>query len=289
MTDLRNLLASALLLCALPSAFGQTTVSPSSYAFSNGVHPTFSFVFEGTDVRYVESYWRDELKGVSSSVSSKKELIGAAAILPQVSTDTVRILMKAEMRKGSPLLTAHVAIFTIDGYISPNSERRQYEAALAFVQQRSTALRRQLAQQELSNAEKELSRSTSERDGLTREKERALSSIEKSVQRAGSATEEEQRLKAELDERAARLEAMRPKATTDEQAQIELKALEKEQEKAMASERKAQETERAMSKKAEDLRWEVKKLEEDVVRKEAEIARETALVEALREKLAAIE
>ncbi len=143
------------LLSALILATGllaqQTAVEVSSFAFSDGVHPTFSFLFEGTDVKYVESFWRDELKKISTSVSSKKEVIGAGALLPQVSPDTVRILVKAEQRKNSPLITAHVAILTTAGYVGPTTNERAYEAARAFVQQHSTALRRQLAQQELTH------------------------------------------------------------------------------------------------------------------------------------------
>lgn len=290
MEQLRNTLLLLLLLASALSGQAQTKVGPSSYAFSNGVHPTFSFIFEGTDVRYVESYWRDELKQLSSSVISKKEIIGAAAFLPQVSSDTVRILMKAEQRKNSPLLTAHVAIFTTKGYVSPSSDPAQYEAALAFVQQRSTALRKQLAQQEFSNAEKGLARLNSELDGLRRDKERALSSIEKSVQKEAAAGTEQLDLKKEMDERAKRIAALRPTAASgDEEAQIELKALEKEQEKALKGEGKAQASESAMRKKAEELRWEVKKNEAEQLRKETEIARQTTLVKALREKLSVIE
>lgn len=290
MEQLRNTFFLLLLLASTLRGQAQTTVGPSSYAFSNGVHPTLSFIFEGTDVRYVESYWRDELKQVSSSVISKKEIIGAAALLPGVSSDTVRILMKAEQRKNSPLLTAHVAIFTTQGYVSPSSDPAQYQAALAFVQLRSTALRRQLAQQEFSNAEKALARLNSELNGLRRDKERALSSIEKSEQKETSAGTEQLDLKLEMDERGKRIAALRPTAASgDEEAQIELKALEKEQAKAIKREGKAQGSEVSMRKKAEGLRWEVKKNEEEQVRKETEIARQTVLVKALQEKLAAIE
>ncbi|HRF78510.1 MAG TPA: hypothetical protein PL070_00350, partial [Flavobacteriales bacterium] len=60
------------------SLAAQNTVEVSSFAFSDGVHPTFSFFFEGTDTKYVESFWRDELKKISTAVSNKKEVIGQA-------------------------------------------------------------------------------------------------------------------------------------------------------------------------------------------------------------------
>ncbi|MEX1132841.1 MAG: hypothetical protein WEC15_06425 [Flavobacteriales bacterium] len=69
----------------------------------------------------------------------------------------------------------------------------------------------------------------------------------------------------------------------------ELNALLKEQTRTESSMRKAQESERAMIKKADDLTWQIKKNAEDQVKKEAEIARQETLVDALREKLAAIE
>lgn len=291
MKDLRNLLASAILFCATLSAQGQTKVTPGSFPFSNGIHPTFSFIFEGTNVKYVESYWRDELKKISHGVSSKKEVVGAGALIPAVSPDTVRVLMKAEQRKGSPLLTAHVAIFTTAGYVGPDSDPKVYAAGQAFVQQHSTALRRQLAQQELSLAEKALGRARTELAGLKREKERAEQSVVKSQQKGVQAVEEQQRTKAVLEELAPRVEAKRSEENTtpSEEGAKELKALLKEQTRAESSLRKAQDGERAMIKKAEDLAWQIKQNEEDQVRKEAEIARQETLVEALREKLSAIE
>lgn len=290
MKELRTLLTSALLLGAFSHGQAQTKVTPGSYGFSNGVHPTFSFIFEGTDVKYVESYWRDELKKISHAVSSKKEVVGAGALLPAVSPDTVRILMKAEQRKGSPLLTAHVAIFTTGGYVGPDSDPKVYAAGEAFVQQHSTALRRQLAQQELSLAEKALARASTELSGLKREKERAEQSVVKSRQKAAEAIEEQQRSKVALEELAPRVEAKRSEvgSAPSEEGTKELNALQKEQTRTENSLRKAQESERAMLKKADDLTWQIKKNEEDQVRKESEIARQETLVEALREKLSAI-
>jgi len=291
MKDLRNLLAAALLLFATLSAQGQTKVTPGSFPFSNGIHPTYSFIFEGTNVKYVESYWRDELKKISHGVSSKKEVVGAGALIPAVSPDTVRVLMKAEQRKGSPLLTAHVAIFTTAGYVGPDSDPKVYAAGQAFVQQHSTALRRQLAQQELTAAEKALGRARTELTGLQREKERAASSVVKSQQKAAEAREAQQRTQAELDELGPRIEAKRNElsASPSDEGTKELNALLKEQTRTGNSQRKAQESERTMSKKADDLAWQIKKNEEEQVRKEAEIVRQETLVNALREKLAAIE
>lgn len=290
MITLRNTLLAASLLLCVDLTFAQTSVTPSSFAFSNGVHPTFSFVFEGTDVKYVESYWRDELKRISASVSTKKELIAAGALLPQVSPDTVRILVKAEQRKNSPLLTAHVAILTTAGYVGPTTNERAYEAARAFVQQHSTALRRQLAQQELTSAEKGLSQLRTELNNLQRERERTKSSIEKSRQRAAEAVTDQQKARATMDELTPRVEAKRLEVaqTPSDAGTKELNDLLKQQTKAQDTERKALETERNMVKKGEELELQVKKFDEDELRKQEAITRQETLVGSLREKLDAI-
>jgi hypothetical protein len=289
-----NTLRSSLLVTSIALCIGllsaQATVTPSSFAFSNDVHPTFSFVFEGTDVKYVESYWRDELKKMSASVSVKKEVIAAGALLPQVSPDTVRILVKAEQRKNSPLLTAHVAILTTAGYVGPTTNERAYEAARAFVQQHSTALRRQLAQQEITTAEKGLTQLRTELSNLQRERERAKSSIEKSRQRAAEAVTDQQKARATMDQLTPRIEAKRVEVaqTPSDAGTKELNDLLKQQTKAQDTERKALETERNMVKKGEELELQVKKYDEDELRKQEAIARQETLVGTLREKLDAI-
>lgn len=287
MSPFRSLLAALLLSGSLSA---QVTVEPSSYGFSNGVHPAFSFVFEGTDAKYVESYWRDELKKISSSVTNKKEVIGLAALVPQVSTDTVRIYVKAEQRKGQPTVLAHVAIQTTAGFVSPNSEARVYDAGLAFVQQRSTQLRRQLAEQELSLAERGLGKLRNELDNLKREKERAEAGIAKSEQRAAEAVNEQHRARKEADELGPRIAAMQAEmgATPDKEGQKELSGLIREKDRALSDDRKAQDLERDMLKKADDLNWAIKKNVEDQARKSEEIARQETLVNSLKEKLTTI-
>ena len=285
-----SILLSLVFTLSLASAQAQTSVTSGSFGFSNGVHPTFDFIFEGTDVKYVESYWRDELKKISHDVSTKKEVTGAGALLPQVSPDTVRVQMKAEQRKGSPLLTAHVAIFTTQGYVGPNSDAKVYEAATAFVQQHSTALRRQLAQQELTEAEKGLARLRTDQSNLQREKERAESSIEKSKQRGAEAVVEQERAKVELDDLTKRIDAQRNEVASapSEEGTKELNALLKEQTRTLEKSRKAMELEHDMKKKVEDLTFAVKKNVEDQGRKQDEIARQEVLVNTLRQKLADI-
>ncbi|HRD54130.1 MAG TPA: hypothetical protein PKY96_15945 [Flavobacteriales bacterium] len=271
-------------------AHAQQTVQVSSFSFSTGIHPTLSFQFEGTDVKYVESWWKDELKRVSRDVSNKKEVVAAGALMPQVSPDTVRVLMKAEQRKGAPFVMAHVALLTQEGWLSPSSDMRSFEAAKAYVHQQSTLLRRQLAQQELTTAEKGLAKLNSELSMLQREKERAEASIVKANERAVEAIAEKERLAKEAEEQAKRVEAQRKENATDPSAEgeKELAELVKQQAKLQEKRSKAIAEEAQQKKKGEELAWEVKKNLQDQDRKRAEISKQEQLVKAMREKLESI-
>lgn len=287
---LHSLRSMLFVLITAPAVHPQTVVTNGSYGFSDGVHPTFDFTFEGTDVKYVEGFWRDELKKISNDVSSRKEVIGGGALIPQVSPDTVRVLVKAEQRKGAQLLTAHVAILTTQGYLGPTGEARAVAAATAFVQQHSTALRRQLVQQELADAEKGLARLRSELSALQREKERAGSSIEKCGQRGAGAVTEQERTKEELEELDKRVDTKRSEvaASPSEEGTKELNALLKERTRTQERSRKAMELEHDMKKKIEDLTFAIRKNTEDQGRKQEEVARQEVLVTTLQEKLSAI-
>lgn len=268
----------------------QAQVSVSSFAFGSGIHPTLSFQFEGTDAKYVEAWWKDELKRISREVSSRKEVIGHGALLPQVSRDTVRILVKAEQRKGAPFTAAHVAILTTEGWVGPNGDAKAFEAGKAFVQERSTLLRRQLAQQELTLAEKGLARLTSELSGLQREKERAETGIERARQREAEAANEQEQWRREGDAAAAKREAAAKAqaAEPDAQGQKELAELAKAQARAAEKQQKAAREEAQARERQQQLALEVRRLQEEAERKAAEAARQEQLVRALREKLAAI-
>lgn len=283
-----SLFAASVLIATWLNA--QATVSVSSFSFSNGVHPTLSFQFEGTDVDYVESWWKDELKRVSREVTNKKEVVAASAVLPQITADTVRVLMKAEQRKGAPFTVAHVAFLTNEGWVGPSSDTRVFEGAKAYVQQQSTLLRRQLAQQELTVAEKGLARLSQELSNLQRDKERAESSIEKAKLRAAEAVLEQERLAREQEELTRKSDAQRKENADEPDAEGEkaLGELLKEQSKSQARHGKAIEEEAHQKKKAEELAWEVKKNAEAQLRKRDEVARQEQLVKAMREKLEAI-
>ncbi len=279
-----------ILALATVGARAQSSVQVASFSFSSGIHPTLSFQFEGTDAKYVESWWKDELKRVSQDVSNKKEVVGAAALLPQISPDTVRVLVKAEQRKGMPFAMAHVAILTRDGWVGPASNAQVFEGAKTYVQQQSTLLRRQLAQQELTQGERGLVRLNGELNNLKREKERAEAGIEKAKQRSAEAVQEQERLAKEQDELALKVAEQRKDNAEETSAEGEkaLADLLKQEARLQDKRRKAGEDEVNQKKKSEELVWEVKQNEEAQVRKAAEVARQEQLVKQLREKLEAI-
>lgn len=287
--NMLRILFCFLLLNAL-TAQAQQSVELSSYAFSDGVHPTFSFRFEGTNTKYVESYWKDELKKISASVLSKKEVIGQGALLPQVSSDTVRIYVIAEQRKASPFLTAHVAISTTKGFVAPDSDPAALEAARAFVAQRTNALRRQLVQQELTTAEKGLDNLQRELQNLEREKERAEVSIVKSNERAAEAVTEQASTRAEADDLAKQVSKLKGDLLTqpDPELEKELTRATKDKDNAEKRHAKALTTQRDMTKKAEDLAYTIKQnLKQQDTKKDA-IAKQQVLVKALTDKFAEI-
>lgn len=279
-----------ILALATVGARAQSSVQVASFSFSSGIHPTLSFQFEGADAKYVESWWKDELKRVSQDVSNMKEVVGAAALLPQISPDTVRVLVKAEQRKGMPFAMAHVAILTRDGWVGPASNAQVFEGAKTYVQQQSTLLRRQLAQQELTQGERGLDRLNGELNNLKREKERAEAGIEKAKQRSAEAVQEQERLAKEQDELALKVAEQRKDNAEETSAEGEkaLADLLKQEARLQDKRRKAGEDEVNQKKKSEELVWEVKQNEEAQVRKAAEVARQEQLVKQLREKLEAI-
>ncbi len=265
----------------------QEQVQASSFSFSDGIHPTFRCQFEGTDMKYVESWWRDELKGISASVSSKKELTASSVLVPSISSDTLRIQVKVEQRKGSPHTLAHVAIKSTAGYVGPDSEARLYDASQAFVEQRSTGLRRQLAQQELTVAEKGLSALRNALNDLEREQERARSSVEKQKQRAAEAVEDQERTRQQLDAMSDPLKKQQRTTDSDpsEENMKDLKDLQKEHDRISGRHQKAIEAETGALKKVSELEWSIRQNEEDQVKKKASIAEQETLVTALQEKL----
>lgn len=287
---MKTLSAVLTVLLACATTYAQTSVGAGSFRFSSGIHPTFTFVFEGTEAKAVESFWRDELKRISVDVINKKEIIGSGALLPQVSPDTVRVLVKADQRKGSPVVTAHVAVLSKAGWLGPDSDARAYDAAGSYVQDRSTELRRRIAELALENAEEQLVGLQRDLEALKKEHERMEGQIQKSNERAAEATTAQEDARKELDELEPRIVKQRATnaSSPTEENQKELTDLMKQQTRLNDRLRKAQDEERNMKKRAEDLSWEVKKNVEDQGRKNEEVTAQEAVVKELRSKLSAI-
>lgn len=277
-------------LIAAPAVAQPVTVDMGSCQFSNGVHPTFDVRFEGTDARTVEAFWKTELKAISTAVTNKKELIGVAARIPAVSPDTLRLLVKAEQPKGTTTVTAHVAILTTNGFVGPDAPERELTASQAYVQQRSVALQRQLAQAALEKGERDLGRLKGELDMLVREKARAENTIAKTKEKDEQAAKDKEATDQELAKLGPELEAMQQEqaATPTEEGAKELKGRQKDQVKLQDRSRRLAESSVSAKKKVTDLEWRIKKNLEDQALKQQAVEKQQGVVEELRNKLASI-
>ncbi|MBL0129530.1 MAG: hypothetical protein IPP83_19230 [Flavobacteriales bacterium] len=272
------------------TGLSQSTVVVGSWAFSTGVHPTLSYTFENTDERTIENFWRAELKRISPDVSNKKELIAASALIPMVSPDTVRVLVKADQRRGNSAVTVHVAILTTAGWIAPESDPNAMGSARAYVQERCTALRREIAQEAFAKGEKELARLQNDLAGHVREKERAERSMVSSNAKEAEAVTDQVRIRkerTELDERITEQQQVNATEGTKEDLK-DLARLVKQRSRLDRDLERAMDREKVMRKKQEDLAWDLKKNATDHVRKVADIERQEGVVKELREKLEAI-
>src|SRR5204863_8507899 len=127
-------------------------VRVSSYTFTNGVCPTFSVAFNGTDPSAVEKWFKGQLKSISADVSTKKELMSIGTRLPEVSGDTIRVFIRCEQLKRSPEVTMYAAFRVGGSFVGPDSEQRQSEGCRNWLYQRSVMLKKELAQQEVEVA-----------------------------------------------------------------------------------------------------------------------------------------
>lgn len=283
MRRFRSLLAMILGLALAGSLAAQDEVRMGAHQFSNGVHPTFDAVFEDPDGREVARFWQSELKGISMKVHNRKELVGEVARIPTASADTMRIFVALERQKGrGSYTTAHIAFLTVNGYVGPDSDAREQNGCMQWVQQRALALRRQLAQDAVEAGERQLANLERQLDMLKREEQRA----QHNIRRAGQRIEEAGRTKAEAEEQLGRLQVGADTTGLDSSA---LTALEKDRRK---QERMWQDraqrsayTRQGLEKKMQDLQWELTKNGREQTAKQVEIQRQQALVEELREKL----
>ncbi|HRW89890.1 MAG TPA: hypothetical protein P5027_08065 [Flavobacteriales bacterium] len=296
---MRNVLNTLLIAVALPLVAQEerpattdlpppTEVRHASMSFSTGIHPTFAVTFEGTEERDVERYWKDNLKDISADVSTKKELLATGALLPNISSDTVRVLMKADRpSKKSPHLMVHVAFLTVNGWVGPDSDPSEVEACRQYVYDRSVAFKREVMNAQWQEAEKVLNNLQREYDLLVREHGRMEQQHKKSRDREEEARTDQGRLEDEVKRGREELDAALKAAQDNpgEEATERADKAGKELGKAEKQLEKARDTEVDQRKKAEQLEWDLKQNEEAQKSKQVEIAQQQEAVEALHRKL----
>ena len=265
----------------------RTEVRTSSLSFSSGIHPTFTVVFENTDASTVENHWRDALKPISAEVKNKKELVAAAAVLPNLSRDTVRVIIKAEQPKKSTTVTAHVAILTTDGFIDPHSSAAVLESAKQYVYDHSIDLKRELATESHESSKKQLAQLERELQLLEREQTRAESTLERTRASGAEAVQDQERLSAELKEAEGKTSAARKRIVEapGEESADALKESEKEERKVSGAFDRAKDKEADAIKKAADLEQQITKNLEDQELKRQAIQRQRELVDQLFQDL----
>ncbi len=284
------LMMTACLVMGAGIAQEHTVTEHRSYAFSDGVHPTIVVVHADADLRTVEDHWRGVLKGVSRKVSGRREIIGMTALIPEITTDTVRVLVKGEQPRGVPSVTLHVAFLTTHGYLGPGSDSLMVRGAREFVRRHALALRMGLATKAVSDAERTLSRLRRELGMLVREKERAEGQRGKSILRDSSAVADQVRLAAEITSAeasvGAKREAMRADHTVE--SEKELKMLVKQRDKLQARHASAIRSMETARKRTTSLEESIRRNQEAQVAKEAALVQQEAHLEELRARREAI-
>jgi SMC interacting uncharacterized protein involved in chromosome segregation len=268
----------------------QTAVNNSSFTFPSGVRPTFSVVFTKADAAQVEKWYKDQLKAISSDIGGKKEIIGIGTRLPEVSSDTIRVFLKADQPKKSEDVTLQAAFLVNGTFVGPDSEQRQVEGCRSWMYQRAVMLKKELAQKDLDAANKQLALLQTEQTGLVKEKDRAQSTIEKT--QAAIVKDEQEKVAVEGESTAlvTRVQAKQQEvgANASEENTKELQALLKEQQKLKSKGEKLTERIADNKKKVEDLQFAIKKNlgEQDAKNKMIEVQKKA--VEELTAKLAGI-
>ncbi|MBL7984150.1 MAG: hypothetical protein JNM91_04090 [Flavobacteriales bacterium] len=268
----------------------QTAVNNSSYTFSTGVQPTFSVLLENADPAMVEKWYKEQLKAVSADMAGKKEVMSIGTRLPEISSDTIRVFLKADQPKKAKDVTVHAA-FRVNGvYVGPDSDARQVEGCRSWMYQRAVMLKKELAQKALDAATKQQRVLEDQLAGLVKEKDRAQNTIEKTQ---GNIMDDE-KAKVETDG-----EVVTMKTTIDAKKQDvansateentkALQGLIKEEEKLKRKSEKLAKDIASGKKRIEDLQFQIKKNLEDQDAKSKAIDAQKKVVEELTTKLGAI-
>ncbi len=279
-----------LALVASLTASAQTEVRNSSFSFAGGVYPTYSVVFNGTDKTAVEKWFKEQLKPISADIGGKKEVMSIGTRLPEVSSDTLRVFVKADQPKGSKDVTAHVAFRVNMAFVGPDNEERQREGCRSWMYQNSVMLKKNIAQKELEAGQKRLGLLEDELAGLVKEKDRAQNSIEKTQRNI--IEDEQAKVGAEGESKIMEttIDAKKQEVATapTESNTKELQTMMKDQEKLKKKAVKLTESIDNGKKKIEDLQFQIKKNLADQDGKGKAIESQKKVVEELTTKLAGI-
>lgn len=286
---MRNLTLSLAILSA-SMLFGQTEVRVSSYSFTNGVYPSFSVAFNGTDPSEVEKWFKGQLKSISADVSTKKELMSIGTRLPEVSGDTIRVFIRCEQLKRSPEVTMYAAFRVGNSFVGPDSEQRQSEGCRNWLYQQSVMLKKEIAQHEVEVAAKELDRLEGHLADLIKEKDRAQDNIERTQRNITEDQQEKAATDGELTTMETSLNAKNQEVQNapSESNTKELQALLKEQDKLKRKSERLEKSATDGNRKIEDLQQAIKKNLADQDAKSTAINAQRKVVEEKKAKLANI-
>lgn len=287
---MKKLFALSFVLPAVLAVRAQTDVRVSSYSFSTGVLPTYSVVLTGLDGGDAEKWFKDELKSISADVSNKKEVMAVGTRLPEVSSDTIRVYVKADQPKKGQDVILHAAFLVNGAFIGPDSGPRQSDGCKNWMYQETVKLKKQLCQRDLDGATRRLNDLKSDLAGLVREKERAENSIAKTQARIAEDERDKAGSEASLATMTTQLDAKKAEveATPSDAGTKAVADMTKDKDK---MERKVAKLAQDMvdgNKKIEDLQFQIKKNLGDQDAKSKAIADQEQAVQDLRTKLANI-
>ena len=269
----------------------QTKVELSSQTFVDGVHTTFAVAFHGVSTNELENFWKRQLKDMCEDLETKKQLTAIGMRIPTVHNDTIRVLGKAVQPKKSLISTMHLT-FVVDrvdvGAGSGEQEERRIKACQDFVYKRSVLFKRQLIEEELSNANKALNRLQKAQEALVKEKGRAEKSMGKNMDKGKLAEKAKAKAESELKSLATQVETKQQEVGVDpsEENTAALNSMLVDRGKATTLRDKSDKTIVAMDKKVKNLQFAIKKNIEDQANTKVEIEKATEKVKSITQKLA---
>lgn len=282
------LIATTLLLAASLNA--QTDVRPAAYTFSTGVCPTFSVVLPKSDAKTVENWYKGQLKPISADISNKKELTAIGVRIPEVSPDTIRLLLKAEEVKRQDGVTLHVAFRVNGAYVGPDSDPRQVKGCDTWMYQQAILFQKEMTQRELDEATKQQVRLENDLAGLVKEKDRAQSNLEKTKDKGVEAGQDKVKYEGDLRAMQTAIDAKKQEVASNPSPENTeaLNTMLKDQAKLQDKLQRAADQEQSAKKKVDDLEYQIKKNLDEQDKKTQAINEQKKVVEAVRTRLNAI-